>query len=734
MALIGKIREKSWLLVSIVGLALFAFILSDYQSWFGQPDQIGYGIVDGETVDFRVYEIAMENFKRNDELEAQRNQRPYGLKEQVNSENNAWNAIVDSIILHKEFEALGISVSEREFEAYLYGQDGFSVQPDFENSFVDPQTGLFSEQLLRKRIEELKSSTNAEEQRTWEQVRNSLINQRKQQKYFQIVEQGVYITQLEAKAQYVAEKRSKNIDFVIKRFSEIPDAEISISDEELQKYFEDNKNDVKYRVKSTSRDIKYFAIDIKPSHEDTLAFNKEMELLKANFALQTTTGQDSIFVMRNSEIARYLPKTAYRSENEQKKNQDFTYPASMDSVFQQASIGTIIGPYQDKGKYKLAKVIATDNELYSARHILLPAQRSDAQAVEEKKKQADSLLGFITSSNFEQYVRQYSQDGQQSIDNGGRYENFVYEQMVPEFSNFAKDHPVGTIRWTQSDFGIHIIEVLDKTPGIGLAIVEKTFKPSANTLDDINMLANDIVAELIDSTEKKTTVKEKIAVFDTLANKKGYFPMSLTIDEKNMFVSGMKTTLAEDRMIALAYNEKHHAGEISLSPIKDEDRYLIAMLTLKRQKGIPSFETVEESMRRDLMNDKKAEILQKRLKGKKLEEIASKNDTQVQNADVTFNNASINGGGYDPEIVGMLFSKDMKDGTLTAALKGRNAVYVIRINKTIAEPATPNYDAEKESLKGQNSGMMLQSNAIVALREKANVVDNRRFLRIGIRR
>jgi len=734
MALIGKIREKSWLLVSIVGLALFAFILSDYQSWFGQPAQVGYGTVDGENVDFRVYELAVENFKRNDETEAQRNQRPYGVKEQLNSENNAWSAIVDSMILQKEFDALGISVSEREFEAYLYGHEGFTVQSDFATTFVDPQTGLYSEQLLRKRIEELKNSTNADEQRTWEQVKNSLTTQRKQQKYFQILEQGVYVTNLEAKEQYIAEKRTKNISFVIRRFSEVPDTDITISDEELKKYYEENKNDVKYTVKSNSREIKYFAIDINPSKEDTMSFNNEIENIKVNFAQQTTISQDSIFVSRNSELPRYLPRVAYRSENAQQKHQDFTYPANMDSVFTNATIGTIIGPYQDKGKYRIAKVTSTNNQLYSVRHILLGAQRSDTVAVAKKIKQADSLLAVLTPDNFESHVRRYSEDGQQSIDNGGKYENFVYEQMVPEFSNFAHDNPVGTINRVQSDFGIHIIEVLEKTPGIGLAIIEKTFRPSANTLDDINMLANDIVAELVDSVDRKTTVKEKIEIFDTLAQRKGYFPMSLSIDEKNLFVSGMKTPLAEDRMIALAFNEKNKDGEVSLSPIKDEDRYLIAMLAVKRQKGTPSFETVEEAMRRDFMNDKKADVLTIKLTGKKLEDIASKNELQVQTGDITFNNASIPNGGYDPEVVGTLFSKGIKDGATTLPLKGRNAVYVVRVNKTTSEPATESYDTEKQSLKNQVTGMMLQSNAISALREKANVVDNRRFLRIGIRR
>jgi peptidyl-prolyl cis-trans isomerase D len=732
MAIIGKIREKSWLLVAIIGLALLAFILGDLRSCTDPSrSQIGYGSIDGEPVDPNLYQLASSNYQAADEQEYRSQGREYTIRDQAMSDNKAWNAIVDSILLQKEFNALGVSISDREFDAFLYGHEGFTVIPNIAESFKDPATGLYSEKLLRKRVDELKSSTNADEQRAWEQTKTSLTAQRLQEKYFQLLGQGLYVTNLEAKEMYVAQKRTKNISFAIKRFSEIPDADIKITDEELRKFYEENKSDVKYRAKSNSREIKYFAINIAPSKEDTTAINNELSKLKESFAKQKTAKDDSIFLMKNSEWANYLPKTAFRSENEQKVSPNFTYPAAMDSIFSKAEVGTIVGPYTDKGKYRLAKVIATNNYLYSVRHILLNAQKTDTVAVADKKKQADSLVKVLNADNFDEHVVKFSGD-QGSVQNGGKYENFIHEQMVPEFSNFARENNVGKIGWVQSDFGIHIIEVLEKTPGIGLAIIEKTLKPSANTLDDINLLANDLVAEVVETVEKKSTLKEKNDAFDTLAYKKGYTPLSLTIDEKNIYVSGMKTSLAEDRMIGLAFNPKHEAGEVNLSPIKDEDRYVIAMLSMKRDKGEPSFEAAEFAMRRDLMNDKKANILKSKMTQKTVEEVASKNSIEVQKADVTFANPSIMGGGYDPDIVGALFSKGLKDGTTTLPLKGRNAVYVIRVDKTIAEPATKSYETEIQTLTGQVKSS-LQGDVMNSLREKSNVVDNRRFLRVGIR-
>ena len=61
MALIGKIRSKSGLLVGVVGLALLSFILSDYKNMFGFSEgAYGIGTVFGEKVDANKYAITSQ--------------------------------------------------------------------------------------------------------------------------------------------------------------------------------------------------------------------------------------------------------------------------------------------------------------------------------------------------------------------------------------------------------------------------------------------------------------------------------------------------------------------------------------------------------------------------------------------------------------------------------------------------------------------------------------------------
>ncbi len=735
MAIIGKIREKSWLLVIIIGLALLAFILGDYYSGTrgGDDSVYGYGTVFGEKVNYALYDKASENFQNMDKNQFAEQQREYTAKDAAASENKAWNAIVDSIILQREFDALGISVSNREFDAYLYGTDGFEVLPDIAQSFTDPQTGAFNLKMLQKRVADMKASNEAADQQGWENTKKSLTMRRQQEKYFMMLNQGVYATKLEAKDSYIAQNEIKSISYVFKRLNDIPDEDIKISDDDLMKYYEAHKAEKKYEIRNNSREIKYFDVLITPSKEDSTRFNTEMTKLKTEFAAKSGNKADSNFVMKRGENPYFVSKVGYKVEGDPTARQGFTYPKAMDTIFKVASVGTVVGPYFDNGSMKLAKVIGVETQLLSVRHILISAQRQDTAAVEKAKKTTDSLMLVVNSANFEELVSKHSQDPGSNT-TGGKYENFTAGEMVSEFSDFAKANNVGKIGYVQTDFGFHIMEVLDKKAGHipNLAVITKTLVPSQNTIDDKVSEVHNILYDIDEKLTKAKDLKEKLSVFDTIANKAGYFSRTLNLEEKNLVVYGMNTPYAEDKLIELAYNSKNEAGTLYPSPIKDGSRYLIAMLSVIRDKGIPSFDAVELAMKRDYLNEKKADKIKSTMTGKSLDQLSKSNNTEIMKADITFGSPQIPGGGYEPEVVGMLFGA-LKDGTRTLPVVGKTAVYVIRIDKTTKPQAAINYEQEQQALR--SSGMSnMQSDASNALRERAEVLDNRRLFKIGVRR
>ena len=121
--------------------------MGDYQSMFGSSEGIyGIGLVNGDKVNENNYSILSARVQEQDRAQAERDQKGFGDAEMVAANDKAWNFTVDSILLLKEYEALGISVSDKEFNAYLLATDGFPILQDLASFFTDSLTGVVSEQ------------------------------------------------------------------------------------------------------------------------------------------------------------------------------------------------------------------------------------------------------------------------------------------------------------------------------------------------------------------------------------------------------------------------------------------------------------------------------------------------------------------------------------------------------------------------------------------------------------
>jgi parvulin-like peptidyl-prolyl isomerase len=368
-----------------------------------------------------------------------------------------------------------------------------------------------------------------------------------------------------------------------------------------------------------------------------------------------------------------------------------------------------------------------------ARHILLQTEQgADKKVVDKKQKMADSLLPLINKTNFEEFVKKYSDD-KGSVPQGGLIDNFLEAQMVPEFGEFCATKPIGTIGTVKTMFGIHIIEVLerDDTKFPVLASIQKSFKASAETKDNVETQVYDLIYNIEPKIVAAESISKKLSLFDTLAKKAGYDVKMTSIDEKNPKIYGFNTSMAEDKLLTLAFGEGAMVGDLCSSPIKDKDKYIIAIVSSIRRKGIPNFEDVEAKMKEELIKEKKAKRLKAQMaKYADLNGLATGMGLQVMNAEVNFSSGQINGVGPEQNIVGALFS-GLKDGQRTLPLVGDFGVYVIRIDKTVKAPAVANYENERKQMLAS-----LRSNArnetFIALREKADVIDNRRFLKAGV--
>jgi len=734
MAIITKIRDKSWLIVGFVGVAMLAFILGDYNKMFGGSEgKYGIGLIDGEKISIERYNALTETFQFNDRKQKEQENKPYTDEDILASNDKAFNFLVDSTLLGEEYNALNIDVSEREFNAYLLATNGFNPIQEVNQYFVDKATGAISEQSLKngrsevqKIITQLKSSKKPEEKSQWEQTKKALTDRRKNEKYFSLVAQGVYVTKVEAKEEYLAKKVIKNIQYVTRKYSEINDAEIKVSEEEISQYYEAHKSDRKYANRTNNREIKLLEIPIKPSKNDTLSFDKIIAKLRVDFL---NSKNDSALIVKESEIKQYFPgaRAVAVPVGHPKANQYLSYPMDYDTIIKRTPIGQLVGPYRVGEFFHLSKLIGFSPSKIKARHILIATNQSkDSSVLALKKKTADSLLNIIDTSNFDDLVKKYSDDPG-SKDKGGVIDNFLEGDMVKEFGNYCATAEIGRIGMVKTDYGYHIIEVLERDPNNFpiLNTIVKNFKPSEPTISNTEASASMLLGSISQKLSGIEDVPEKIKAFDKIATSKGYLAKSITIEDNKPMLNEIATKTAKDRIFALAYNDEAVAGALIESPVKDKDKFLIAFLSAIREIGEPEYYEVKERMRKEIMEDKKAKrIINEMAKLKQLDAVAKKYNTKVEQAQITFGSPSIGEAGYEPEIVGALFSGFVKDGKTTLPLKGKSGVYLIKLISTQKAPATAVYKEEKQqllsALKGKIGGDLMNG-----LRKSANVVDNR---------
>jgi peptidyl-prolyl cis-trans isomerase D len=737
MALIGKIREKSWLLVAFIGIAMVAFILGDVDSLFNrgaQTDEFGIGTVNGEMVN----EVEYNNFLNNqlNQIRQTKMEENNGMPVQLdaNDEQNAmsqaWSGVVANHLLNKEWEKIGLVVDDLELENILYGQDGF--QPSFFSmNFRDSITGEFSPTMMRQYMENLEESTDPQAAEQYNTIMRVVRQNRVEEKYNVLLESGIHTTTLEAKNEYLAQKEVKNVTYVFQNFTRVPqEVTENISEDEVLAFYEANKHKKTYEQKA-SRKINYISIPVFPNEDDTTRSRNFLEGLRADFSKATN---DSAFVLRYSEVKEFGTDSSFIAfpEGTMSANQRQlgTFPSSIADEVENAEIGTIVGPYMNGPYLCLSKVVKQVNEpLATVRHILLTA--NDDASFTQAQRKADSIVRVIrANNNFEDMVVQFSEDpGSNST--GGKYEGFARGAMVPEFNDFSFDKPVGTLGTVKTTYGIHIVEVLrrdfKKLPIF--ATVARQVEVTKSSVDQIAANASSMIYD-IDDLMKGKSLEEKTALFDTFAVNNGYNIRSLSLMEENPRVTGFGA-MAEGRILRMAFEPGAKAGDLSSSPIKDNNQVVIAYLAEINTGGVPSFQGVEARMRAEVRKQKQAEYLMDQMVNKKdLQALATELGAQFQSEGLTFGASNV-AVGREPIIIGTAFS-GLRDGETSIPVKGSNGVFVLRVDSSVDAPETTDFSTELNQLNSQmvSAYMSRYRNALV---NGADVVDNRKLRSYGIR-
>lgn len=730
MAILGSIRRRTGLLLIVIILGLGLFLLQD--ALFNSPQLFGddpnkIGKIAGNKV-FRDDFNREMSFLETGHALRNEGESP-GDRERDMFRRQAWNSLIFENAWKGQFEKLGITLTKgtqasEEFDMFR----GVTMDEGFRQQFSDPETKEVNHEGIEQYFQQLKAVRERQPQNQQEAqqaaqfqaqyriYKESVTKQRLRSKYTSLLEKTNYVTTAEANHQYKGRHTKVEFDYLYVPFKSIEDSTIEYTEAELKDYFNSNKR--KYKQEEASRSIKYLTFEIKPNGRDSsnayTAITKVIKDLKAS-------KRDSALV---------------KSYGDHGEIRDYTFDRLPSNLKQDSAAiikDTVIGPFLERDKYKAYKVrdVFKDTTYKAAAsHILLSTQQvADSAEMVSKQQLADSLLKVAESgADFAALAQQFSEGPTKT--KGGDLGEISPGQMVPEFDKVVfsatKEGVVNKVVETQ--FGFHIIKI-DKVKypekiedKYSIASISQPIHAGRDTRDSIYNLA----ARYLSGVKDLKSLQKKVDADTTkeLQSSDNLKPGSKSLGKINDARAIIRWAFMDGKV-----------GDLYDGVEETSAAFVVAAVSGMSKAGDANFQIVREEVKREVLNEKKADILFKEFNS--LEgDLATRHDMLVEKhgrgysfkdnvKDITMDKKSVSSKvGNEPELIGTAFG--LKPDTWSRALQGDNGIFVIQLfdREESGEPTEADISKEKQEIreKIQRAASGDISNAINAL---SKIVDER---------
>ena len=704
MAILGQIRSKSIFLIIVIGLALFAFVISGVFDGKGYQAQQPVGIINGQ-------DILIEDFRGQvDFLE-----RNYNQKGMV-AVNNVWNQKLRSEILNQQFEITGIQSGKDHLQNILQNNPTFNSDQQFLN-----EAGIFDIDKFKALIIELKT-TNPEAYENWKNQEKIFESQSNEQIYFNLLRSGINYTQTDGKFEYNLQNDNVDIEYIQIPYSSVEDTLISYNKSDLKKYIDNNKDEFKVNA---SRNIEYVIFEEKPSFDDENAiknrlnsFLKESKVYNSVSKLEEVT--PSLITAKNiKEFINEYSETSFDSIYLPKGS----LPADHANLLFNLNNNQTYGPYLDGDYFKISRML--DKKIggsVRSSHILLAYKGSQnanpnvTRSKKEARKEANNILRKIRKSpeTFTELAFEFS-DGP-SKSRGGDI-GFVQDgNMVKPFNDFIFSKRVGSTGLVETDFGFHVIKIVAKDDLVLLASITEKNVPSDETSDKV-----------FNSATKLEMNLSKEGNLNALADKDDY--ILKTVNGVQILDNDFPGLKDQRRIVQWLFSETTNISDYKRFDLP-KGGYLIAQVTGMVDEGVSNVQDVSYKVLPMVLKSKKADfIISKNDNSLSIEKIAEMNGVDVRKAlALNQKNATITGSGLEPLVIGSSFGTSLNQ--TSDFIIGENGVYKLKVlNRKETGFKDDSIDANfVVSYKNQ----LLNSNRTSAfarvyesLKENAEVSDNR---------
>lgn len=709
MAALGKIRKRGMILISIIGLGLFAFIAEEgfrscEASRNDQRQQVGKVL--GEKVNVQDFQKLIDEYTEVIKMQ----QGVDNLNEmQMNQvKDMVWQTYIQTKVVEDEAKKIGLTVTDAELQNILAeGTNPMLMQ----TPFVNRQTGRFDVNSLKKFIADYKTQQTANPQmaaqyqtlyKYWTFIERTLRQQILAQKYQSLLAGCILSNPVEAKLSYKEENEESSIQLATFAYSTIDDSKIKVQDADLKTKYDELKERFKQNVES--RDIKYVTVRVEPSPADRAELQQTFKKYTTDLA---AASEPANVVRKSTSLVNYLgipvAKTAYPNDIADK----------LDSM----TVGQTYGPFETKmdNSMNVVKLISKQ---------LLPdsVQYRQIQVIgktpAEAQKRADSIYTALNAgAAFETIAKKYGQSGEKVWMTTAQYQNAPsLDADTKTYIGTLNNSGVNELKNVKIGQGNLIVQVVDRRAMINkytAAVIKKSIDFSKDTYSK----AYNKFSSFVSANQTPESIQKN-------AKSSGYTVQ----DAKDITTSTHTLVGINATREALKWLFDAKEGEISpMYECGNNDQLLLVVLDKIHPKGYRSYDDpqVKEFLKAEVLRDKKAEQLMAKAKDVKNIAAAQAKGAKVDAVNqITFAAPVfvMSVGASEPALSGAV-AATAKGKFSSRPVKGNAGVYVFEVTGRAMRPGK--FDAKTEEQKTRQKALQYAGNFMNELILKANIEDNR---------
>ena len=699
MAVLGQIRQRSIFLILVIGMALFAFVISgvfDGNNSSAPTDPIA--VVNEEEVELDLFRQMVEQAERSYKFST------------MQAVNTVWDEMLRLTIFKQEFDRLGIDAGKEQIEMILSQDQKIVQDPRFQNESGFFDFGIFTDFVNQLRLD------NPQAYQNWRSQEESIVSIAKENIYYDLIKSSTGFTELEGKNAYHLENDKVNIKFVRIPYNEVPDSLFKITDSDIKEYVNDNRalfeteasrsvNYVVFPEVATEEDKNQIRANLENLKEESVAYNDISKLTDTIEGLKSTQNITD-FIEQYSEVpfdSIYRSKGALASEYAE--------------ILFELKKGDVFGPYQDGDQFKISKFIDRKNGgSIRASHILIPFQgatRANPETTrtkEEAKKLANDYYRQARRKpdDFAELATKFSEGPSKSM--GGDLGFFQEGTMTEKFFAFCNKSKVGRIGLVETEFGFHIIKVTDKEDVVLIADVVKQIVPSEETSNDVFQKTTQFEMESINTKD-----------FDAVVQKYEY--ENKVVNQVNILDENLPSMPRQRNLVQWLFNQDTRVGDVKRFSLTNGG-YVVAQLTGITSDGSINIDAIKNEVTQEILTKSKAAFLLKLHNShQSLDSLSVALDKEIETATaVTQKNNVLPGAGSESYVIGVAFAIELNQPS--ALIEGNNGVYMIEVtSKEIAEELE-SYQAYANALQTEEN-LRISTVIYDALKSTSEIEDNR---------